>query len=670
MRIFQDWYGEGAITLEIKLLGRFVLQSQAGLELGNPSRKGQALMAVLALAGGHGVARERLATLLWSDRGDQQARSSLRQALTELRKALPDLDPPLLVADRGGVCIDPDAIEVDALTFEHLIEEGTPGALAAAVELYRGDFLEDIGVHDPVFEEWLREKRQSLRGRAIDALLRLLDHQMDHDAERAMTTAQRLLALDPLLEAAHRAVMRLLADKGERTLALKQFDICRGFLAAELGVPPEPETEKLAQEVRGPAQHRSEPAVPAIGPLVPEADSLQLPDEPAIAVLPFDNISGDPEQEYFADGITENIITALSRIPGLLVVARHSTMIYKGQSLDVKRIGREQGVRYVMEGSVRKSGKRIRVTALLIDAATGGHQWAERYDRELDDLFEVQDEITKKVTTELHVRLARGEEVRVWSGGTSNIEAWENITRAWALSDRHVRENNIEARRLADEAIRLDPAFAAAWVICGWTHWEDALWGWSESKESSMEGALCCARRALECDSENPEALVLLATIHLTNKDARKAIELGKQAIALSPSHASNIALVAMAMILGGEPTNGLHLMLRAMRLSPNYPQWYVMMVGVVHYIFGDHDKAIEIFRQCVAKEPETVLHRIWLASSLIEAGQDGEAKRLAEEILAIEPDFTASSWVDGFGTDESLTASLLANLAKAGLPK
>ena len=135
-------------------------------------------------------------------------------------------------------------------------------------------------------------------------------------------------------------------------------------------------------------------------------------------------------------------------------------------------------------------------------------------------------------------------------------------------------------------------------------------------------------------------------------------------------SHASNIALVAMAMILGGEPQNGLHLMLRAMRLSPVYPQWYVMMVGVVHHIFGEHDKAIEIFRQCVAKEPETILHRIWLASSLIEAGLDGEAKRLAAEILAIDPNFTASRWIDGFGADESLTASLLTNLVKAGLPE
>ncbi len=394
-----------------------------------------------------------------------------------------------------------------------------------------------------------------------------------------------------------------------------------------------------------------------------------LSDKPSIAVLPFTNMSGDPEQEYFSDGITEDIITALSRISGLLVVARNSTMVYKGKAVDLKKVGREQGVRHVLEGSVRKGGNRIRVTAQLIDATTGNHQWAERYDRKLDDIFEVQDEITKKVTTELNVQLARGEEARVWATGTSNIEAWANVIRAIPLAGEHVKEHNVEAQRLADEAVHLDPTYAAAWVSLGWTHWEDALWSWGESDEASMKTALSCAQRALKCDSENPEALALRGTIYLTNKNAKKAIELCKKAVALSPNHAGNVAFAAMAMIFGGEPKNGLPLMKRAIRLSPIYPQWYLMMVGVVHHIVGDQDKAIGIFRECVAKEPETTLHKIWLASALIEVEQDEEAKRLGAEILEIDPDFTASSWVDGFSADNYLTNLLLTNLVKAGLP-
>ena len=570
---------------------------------------------------------------------------------------------------RDSVLLDADALDVDVTEFERLIDDGAPTALERAAELHRGDLLDGIGVHDPAFEDWLRDERQRLNERACEGLSKLLDHQAVGDSEPAIATARRLLALDPLREPTHRALMRLYDSKGERTLALKQYQTCRDVLAAELGLSPEIETEELAEGIRAGAARTEEAADAVSDRRASRAEPLPLPDKPSIAVLPFTNMSGDPEQEYFTDGITEDIITALSRISGLLVVARHSTTVYKGKAVDVKTVGREQGVRHVLEGSVRKGGNRIRVTAQLIDATTGDHQWAEHYDGKLDDIFKVQDEITKKVTTELNVQLARGEQARVWARGTSNIKAWENVIRAWPLTDDHVKESNVEAQHLAGEAVHLDPTYPTAWVTLGWTHWEDALWGWGESRDSSMKTALSCAQRALECDSENPEAFALLGYIHLTNKNAEKAIELSRKAVALSPNHASNVALAATAMIFGGEPKNGLPLMKRAMRLSPIYPQWYFMMVGVVHHIVGDQDKAIGVFRECVAKEPETTVHRIWLASALIEVARDEEAKLLAAEILEIDPDFTTSGWVDGFGRDEYLANLLLTNLGKAGLP-
>ena len=174
---------------------------------------------------------------------------------------------------------------------------------------------------------------------------------------------------------------------------------------------------------------------------------LALPDNPSIAVLPFNNMSGDPEQEYFSDGITEDIITALSRISALLVIARNSTMVYKGKAVDVKQVGREQGVRYVLEGSVRKAGNRVRVTAQLIDATTGHHLWADRYDRELDDVFKVQDEITRNITVEMRVRIAEGEQIRLWAGGTDSVQAWEYVARGTSVSLQDTREGDLEARR-------------------------------------------------------------------------------------------------------------------------------------------------------------------------------------------------------------------------------
>jgi adenylate cyclase len=242
-----------------------------------------------------------------------------------------------------------------------------------------------------------------------------------------------------------------------------------------------------------------------------EPEDLQIPDKPSIAVLPFANMSGDPEQEYFSDGITEDIITALSRVSGLMVVARNSTMAYKDKVIDVKQVGGEQGVRYVLEGSVRKAGNRVRVSCQLVDAVTGLHKYADRFDRELDDIFLVQDEITRQVTVELQVHLTSGEQARLWAGGTDSIAAWESALKADDLMGRHIREENHEARAIAQNAISLDPDYAAAWSTLGMTHWQDARWGWSESKDSSLKLAEDAARESERIDSNYPGLIPFLA---------------------------------------------------------------------------------------------------------------------------------------------------------------
>jgi adenylate cyclase len=537
--------------LRLTLSGRFSAADADGPEFQIKSKKAKALLAYLALSPRMSRSREEIMALLWSDRGEAQARASLRQVLVGLRKDLGEEAVAAMIVTNEAVALNPDKVTIEAAV--------------AGEELLAGFHL-----HDPAFEDWLRDER----------------------------------------------------------------------LRREDAAMPEP-----------------------------RPSGLPLPDKPSIAVLPFTNMSGDPEQEYFADGITEDIITVLTRFRSLFVIARNSSLHYKDQSPKTQDVGRELGVTHVVEGSVRRAGNRIRITVQLVEADTGHHVWAERYDRELDDIFDVQDEITKKVTTELNVRLARGEEARVWSRGTTNIEAWEKITRAAPLTDDHVKEDNAEAQRLASEAVQLDPTFTAAVVVLGGTHLEDALWGWGKSHRSSMQTALGFAERALQLDAENPDALALRGTIALFNKDAERAIALCKKAVALSPSHASNVALAAMAMIFGGEPKNGLPLMKRAIRLSPIYPQWYLLLVGAVHHINGEQQKAVEIFRECLANESETTLHRIWLASALIATGQDEEAKLLAVEILEIDPDFKTSSWLEAFSRDDALSDLLRTNLGKAGLP-
>ena len=275
-----------------------------------------------------------------------------------------------------------------------------------------------------------------------------------------------------------------------------------------------------------------------------ELPALELSEEPSIAVLPFTNMSGDPEQEFFSDGITEDIITALSRISGLLVIARNSTMVYKGKAVDVKQVGREQGVRYVLEGSVRKAGNRIRVTAQLIDATTGHHLWADRYDRELDDVFKVQDEITGKIIVEMRVQIAEGEQVRLWAGGTDSVQAWEYVARGSVIFLRETREGDLEARRLAEAALNIDPDYINATVLLGYTHLCDAFWNWGESKCQSMEQALQCGHRALELDNKHPDSRNLLAMSAAIQGEHDEAIQLAEEAVALAPSHARNTFLL------------------------------------------------------------------------------------------------------------------------------
>ncbi len=383
--------------------------------------------------------------------------------------------------------------------------------------------------------------------------------------------------------------------------------------------------------------------------VAPERPELALPDEPSIAVLPFTNMSGDPEQEYFGDGITEDIITALSRIPRLFVVARHSTSVYKGQAVDIKRVGREQGVRFVLEGSVRRSGNRIRITAQLIDASTGNHRWADRYDRELNDVFAVQDEITRNVTVAVQVELTAGEQARLWAGGTDNIEAWECVVRGNEYAHRHGHADNQEARRLADRALSLDPDYANAWVLYGLTHYEEALWDWSASRETSLSAAEEAAHRAIDLEEFNPDGLSLLALVKTEQSDFDEAVELGRKAVSLSPKHAPNVALYAVALGRAGEYQAASQQIRRAIRLSPIYPAWYLHALGSSCFALGEDEQAVSAYRACLEEtDPDSAflpIIRVWLAICLAGAGHKEEARTVSAEVLRLDPNFRIDDW-------------------------
>ena len=395
-----------------------------------------------------------------------------------------------------------------------------------------------------------------------------------------------------------------------------------------------------------------------------------LPDEPSVAVLPFTNMSGDAEQEYFADGITEDIITALSKIEKLFVIARNSTFTYKGQAVDIKLVGREQGVRYVLEGSVRRGGDRLRITAQLIDAASGHHLWAERYDREISDVFALQDEITREVAAALQVELTEGEQARLWASGTKDLEAWELIIQAHHLIQRHHREDTHEARRLLEQALRLDETYSTAWELLSITHWSDAInEGWSDSREASLARALEANDRALTIDPSNPDTLASLSLIKLTSGNHDEALALSEKAVALAPSHANNMAMAGVIAVYCGKPREALGLVRKAMRLCPIYPIWYLYPLTRAYWFMGMTDEAIVAARSAIERDPELSLSHTLHAIVLTDAGREAEARRAVAEVLRLEPKFSVEAWAARRGAPSELSIREAEALLKAGLP-
>ena len=294
-----------------------------------------------------------------------------------------------------------------------------------------------------------------------------------------------------------------------------------------------------------------QPRAPRIEPVSLKKLAFPLPEKPSIAVLPFTNMSDDPKQEYFSDGITEDIITDLSKISGLFVIARNSSFTYKGKSVMVQRVGRELGVRYVLEGSVRKAAGRVRVTAQLVDAKTGSHLWAERYDRNLKNIFAVQDEITKKIVAALDVKLKREEAARDFRRMASNAEAYDYLLRGRRFLHRSTKEGNTLARAMFDKAVKLDPRWAAGWTFLAWTHAQDVRFRWSEDARESLQEAEDLAQTALALDDSFPGTFSLLGDLHLIKREHGRAITLGRKAVALAPNSSAYKALLDRPWVIG-----------------------------------------------------------------------------------------------------------------------
>ena len=408
---------------------------------------------------------------------------------------------------------------------------------------------------------------------------------------------------------------------------------------------------------------------PAVQPMS-EAAALPLPDKPSIAVLPFQNLSGDPEQEYFADGMVEDITTALSKLRWFFVIARNSSFTYKGRAVDVKQVGRELGVRYVLEGSVRRGGNRLRITAQLVDAATGNHVWGERYDRDIADIFAVQDEITERVVAAIEPELYAAEEVRSQNKPPDSLDAWECVIRALSLIGQGTRDENTEAEALCRRAIAITPGYGQAHALLSWTLWRRAAW--SGDSGTILPQAMAEARAALALDERDPWAHLALGTVLYRVRryaDARRPL---RRALELNPSFALAHALLGVVLAFLGAEEEAITGAERALRLSPAdrlVGAYGSVAIAGAHFRAGRHAECVEWARKTIERAEFVAAYCLLIAAAAV-AGDVALAASATADLLKMQPDFSVAWARENTVYSGKELERLLDGLRKAGVPE
>lgn len=401
--------------------------------------------------------------------------------------------------------------------------------------------------------------------------------------------------------------------------------------------------------------------------------SFPLPDKPSVAVLPFDNLSNDPSQEYMADGITEDIITALSQVSDLFVISRNSTFTYKGTPVKVQKVAADLGVRFVLEGSIQKSGENVRINAQLIDALSGNHLWAERFDRKMTDIFSLQDEITEKIVTSLQIKLTAGEEVRVHRRHTRNLEAWNLVAKGIKHFYGRSKSDNELARQFFADAIKIDPDYAVAYAVTAWTHWFDAQFGWVENPEQSLEIASLMAEKAGALNDELPDVYALQGAILLFKGQYDAAVASGEKAVALNPNHATNTALLAMLLHNTGRLSESISKMKKAMRLSPYYPAWFLEELGFIYLDANRYEDALVAYANFIEREPSnahTAHVHIGRALAYHGLGHDDAARGAVADAIEVDSNVSLARFrLHSLNKDLEAEENALSILRRLGLP-
>lgn len=608
--------------MPLRLLGEISLDRGTGEAPRLPTRKTALLLAFLALAGATRSRREALCAAFWPDRDDAQARNSLRQGLAA--------DPAAGLRIEGDV----EAVQllgrpedVDAWQFDVLVASTAPETLARAAALWRGDLLDGMTLPEPL-DQWFAPHRQRFRDKALLLAERLSLAQEDAAAEAGAALAERLLLRDPAAEEAHRALIRVHLRHGRAAAARRQFETCREALRRELDAAPDPQTEALLMQ-----------SLPSARPVAP-APEPRGRERPAIIVMPFDNLSGAAD-DYFVDGVVEEITSALSRVRDFFVIARQSAYTYKGRLVDVRTIGRELGVNYVVEGTVRRGGDRLRITVHLVDPESRAQLWSDRYEGATTDVFEFQDRIAAQVAGAIHPAVRNAEIDAARRRPPGGLRAYDLVLRAMPRIWAQNATDNAEAIATLRHAIEAEPTYGRAHALRAWCHAQAVVYLWSETPEADRAAAAEAVEAASPLIADDPTALAAAgAAISQCLDDLGRAGAFIEAALALEPNNAWAWARNGWLAIYRNEADRAVECFERSLALNPLDPMAFNLRIGIAVALSlrGDNAEALRILRDVLHQHPRMGWANRQLALMLAETGDMEGARAAIARLRAVTP--------------------------------
>lgn len=618
-----------------------------------PTRKDRQLLAYLALQGGRPQSREKLASLLWADRAEEQARDSLRQSLSALRRAFRAVGVDPIASDRSQASLDQAIVTTDVATFS----EGCIGAAPSAdlARLYRGPFLEGLDASTPDFERWVSQERQRLATLAEQLVCTAAISVLPAgDSEAALQLGRRLLAEDPTLESVYRSIMRLCQARGDRVAALKAYATCRDTLRDELGVEPDHETERLYRDILTEG---------AAGPSTPvEVLGDATPSKPSIAIIPFANLTGTESLNFLCDGLAEEVSTGLGRFRSLFVIDRYSAAMVASATSDTAEIGRRLGAAALVQGSIQANNSRLRITVRLVDSANRAQTWSDVFECTTGDVPGIPDQIVSAIIATVHNRAEHTVIDRV--SGTPSMQVYELTMRGIKHLRGYAADDNAKALALFRDALIVDPTYALAQAYLAFAEIV------ANDYDNAPRGLLidCKTRidQALANDPDDGRIRLLLARVHgyLLEFDAeRRQLE---RALALNPNDANARAAYGIVLTTLGEHDSGIRHVGEAMRINPFHPEWYWVSLGDAFLAARRYADAIEAYKR---RTRPFVWVMTRLAICHAHLGQDSEAREVTQRILELNPEFRISTLRRGAWSGADV-AHMQEGMRLAGLPE